>query len=70
MAVYPWVVPYKRQGQKLEDFSNLKRWYEAVGARPAVRRALGVGKELRRPIEELSQEARDVLFGNKRRAQG
>ena len=36
MASYPWIVPHERQGQKLEDFPNVKRWYEAIKARPAV----------------------------------
>ncbi len=67
MAVYPWVVPHERQGQRIEDYPNLSRWYEDVGARPAVRRAMEVGEELRRPIEDLDEEARDVLFGSKRR---
>src|SRR5262249_16981901 len=39
MACYPWTVPYERQGQKLEDFPNLKRWFEAIKARPATVRA-------------------------------
>ena len=39
MAIYPWIVPYERQGQKLEDFPHLKRWFEAIRARPAVGRA-------------------------------
>ena len=39
MAIYPWIVPYERQGQKLEDFPHLKRWFEAIRARPAVERA-------------------------------
>ena len=67
MAVYPWVVPHERQGQRIEDYPNLSRWYEDVGARPAVRPAMEVGEELRRPIEDLDEEARDVLFGSKRR---
>ena len=67
MAVYPWVVPHERQGQSIEDYPNLRRWYESVGARPAVRRAMEVGEELMRPIEDLDEEARDVLFGSKRR---
>ena len=67
MAIYPWVASHERQGQKMEDFSNLARWYEGVGRRPAVRRAMEVGEELRRPIEDLDEEARDVLFGGKRR---
>jgi GST-like protein len=67
MAVYPWVMPHERQDQRIEDYPNLRRWYEGVGARPAVRRAMEVGEELRRPIEDLDEEARDVLFGSKRR---
>lgn len=70
MAVYPWVASHKRQGQKIEDFPNLRRWYEAMGKRPAVRRAMEVGEELRRPIEDLDEEARDVLFGGRRRTTG
>ena len=35
MASYPWIVPYERQGQKIEDFPNLKRWFETIKARPA-----------------------------------
>ncbi len=65
MAVYPWVVPYERQGQRIEDFPNLARWFEAVGARPAVQRALEVGEELRRPLEEMDEKIRETLFGNR-----
>src|SRR5215470_12451452 len=39
MAIYPWIVPYERQGQKLEDVPNVKRWFGAIKARPAVERA-------------------------------
>ena len=39
MACYPWIVPHDRQGQKLEDFPHVKRWFEAMGSRPAVIRA-------------------------------
>jgi GSH-dependent disulfide-bond oxidoreductase len=70
MAIYPWVASHKKQGQKIEDFPNLRRWYEAMGKRPAVRRAMEVGEELRRPIEDLDEEARDVLFGGRRRTTG
>ncbi len=65
MAIYPWTVPHEAQGQKMEDFPNLKRWYEDVGARPAVRRALEVGEELRRPLEGMDQKTRETLFGNR-----
>ena len=32
MASYPWIVPYANQGQDLNDFPNLKRWFEAIEA--------------------------------------
>ena len=48
MAAYPWVVPYERQSQKLEDFPNLKRWFETMQARPAVIRAYDKANEISR----------------------
>ncbi|GAB1541228.1 glutathione S-transferase N-terminal domain-containing protein [Scytonema sp. NUACC21] len=39
IACYPWIVPYKPQSQNLEDFPNLKRWFEAIKERPATIRA-------------------------------
>ena len=62
MAAYPWVVPYKNQGQDLEEFPNVKRWFEAMAARPAVERGLAVGKELRSSAP-MDEEAKKVLFG-------
>jgi len=70
MAIYPWVASHERQGQRIEDYSNLARWYEGMGEHPAVRRAMEVGEELRRPIEDLDEEARDMLFGGRRRTTG
>jgi GSH-dependent disulfide-bond oxidoreductase len=62
MASYPWVVPYERQGQKLEDFPNLKRWFEAIKARPATQRAYARAKEFQ-TIPANSPEAAKILFG-------
>ncbi len=39
MASFPWIVPHQRQGQSLDEFPNLKRWFNAIRARPAVVRA-------------------------------
>ena len=62
MAIYPWVVPYARQGQKLEDFPHLKRWFETIQARPAVQRAYQVAQEINeRPV--VSAASRSILFG-------
>ena len=62
MAVYPWIVPYERQGQKLEDFPHLKRWFEAMREREAVKRAYARAKEINTaPI--VSEESKKILFG-------
>jgi GSH-dependent disulfide-bond oxidoreductase len=62
MASYPWVVPYERQGQRLEDFPNLKRWFETIRDRPAVVRAYELAKKINvQPT--VSEESKSVLFG-------
>ena len=64
MASYPWIVPYERQGQNLADFPHLKRWFEAIKARPAVVKAyewtpkINPGQGGIRTAEE-----RAILFG-------
>jgi GSH-dependent disulfide-bond oxidoreductase len=63
MAAYPWIVPYKNQGQRLEDFPHLKRWFETVQARPAVIRAYDKAKEINTQPSVLTEESRRVLFG-------
>ena len=40
IAVFPWTMRYEWQGIALDEFPNVKRWYEAVDARPGVQRGL------------------------------
>jgi len=62
MACYPWIVPYEKQGQNLDDFPHLKRWFETIGARPATARAYAKAMEINQtPIPE-DEEARKILF--------
>lgn len=63
MAAYPWIVPYRNQGQKLTDFPHLERWFRAIEARPATRRAYAVGDQYRRRDATVDEEAKKVLFG-------
>jgi len=68
MASIGWVIPHERQGQDLDDFPNLKRWYETLMARPAVIKAIAVGKEERdRSNLATDTEAQKVLFGQRAR---
>jgi GST-like protein len=63
MACYPWIVPHERQGQRLEDFPNLKRWFEAIKARPATIAAYEKAKAISNSEGTMSEEAKKVLFG-------
>jgi GSH-dependent disulfide-bond oxidoreductase len=47
MATYPWVRPYKSQGQDIDQFPHLKAWFERIHARPATARAVKVGEDIR-----------------------
>jgi GSH-dependent disulfide-bond oxidoreductase len=62
MASYPWIVPYERQQQNLEDFPHLKRWFETMAARPAVQRAYAVAKRVNEN-PTVTKEAQALLFG-------
>ncbi len=42
IATYPWVARYDWHRTDLNDFPNVKRWYDAIGARPAVQRGMAV----------------------------
>ncbi|MBS9719919.1 glutathione S-transferase N-terminal domain-containing protein [Tianweitania sp. BSSL-BM11] len=66
MACVGWIKPYKNQGQDLNDFPNLKRWFEAVTARPAVERGLAVAIEARSNLAD-DKEAQKIMFNQKAR---
>ena len=62
MACYPWINSYERQKQDLDDFPNLKAWYERIQTRPATQRAYEMGESLgRKP--NFTAEEKAKLFG-------
>ena len=66
MLCWPWVIGYERQGQDLNDFPHLKRWFETIEKRPAVEKGRHVGWEWRRQ-GQMSEEEKKVLFGQRAR---
>ena len=61
MAIFPWVRTHKAQQVDLQKFPHIERWYNALFERPAVKRGLDLGKELRAPA--MTDDARKALFG-------
>ncbi len=64
IAVFPWLRSHERKGQDLNDFPHVKRWFEAIAARPAVEAGVEVLADRRRtgPIDAA---AREIMFGAK-----
>ncbi|MBD2441531.1 glutathione binding-like protein [Nostoc sp. FACHB-110] len=61
IAAYPWVVPHESQGQNLEDFPNIKRWFETIKARPATIRAYKKAEAFKNQALDI-EKSRNLLF--------
>ena len=64
MAAYPWIVPHEKQGQSLDDFPNLKRWFHHIAERPATQRAYAVAESINTQ-PTVDEQSRNVLFGQR-----
>lgn len=66
MAAYPWIVPHQTQQQNLDDFPQVKRWFETIQARPAVQAAYAKATTVSTE-NTMTEEAKTILFGQGRR---
>ncbi len=62
MAIFPWCRLHERQGQRIEDFPNVERWFARVAARPAVAKDMA---RLEDKAGEFTEESWSNLFGAK-----
>jgi GST-like protein len=63
MACYPWIAPHADQGQDLDDYPHLKRWFETLRTRPAIVRAYAAGEPYVRRGPDFTALEREILFG-------
>jgi GST-like protein len=61
IATFPWTRSWKNQGIELDDFPNVKRWFDEIAARPAVVRGVEVLASVRKEL--TGDKEREVLFG-------
>ena len=61
MAIFPWTRRWDKQGMDLADYPHFKRWFEMIGKRPAVKRAVEILTNLRKP--EMDKKDKEQLFG-------
>ncbi|MBN1958172.1 MAG: glutathione S-transferase N-terminal domain-containing protein [Desulfuromonadales bacterium] len=66
MAIYPWIVPHEKQGQKLEDSPHLLRWFQQIQQRPAVIRAYAKGQQINTQ-PSVDERSKAILFGQDRK---
>jgi GSH-dependent disulfide-bond oxidoreductase len=69
MISWPWVLIAKPLGQSLEEFPRVSLWRDRIKSRPAVRRGVDLGKDMRRSGPH-TEEAGKVLFGQTARSLG
>ena len=61
IATFPWTRSWKNQGIELDEFPNVKRWFDEISARPAVVRGVEVLASARKDL--TGDKQREVLFG-------
>jgi GSH-dependent disulfide-bond oxidoreductase len=61
IATFPWTRSWKNQGIELDEFPNVKRWFDEISARPAVIRGVEVLASARKEL--TGDKQREVLFG-------
>ena len=62
MASFPWVTAYKRYEVDLNKFENVRRWFDELKKRPAVRAGMDVGKESRSFGQKQNKESLKMMF--------
>jgi GST-like protein len=62
IATWPWLRRPERQGVDRADYPNVKRWFDAIAARPAVERGLSVFADKVRNAP-MDAKAKEILFG-------
>tara|TARA_Y100000748_G_C15438742_1_gene466270 strand:+ start:222 stop:941 length:720 start_codon:yes stop_codon:yes gene_type:complete len=63
MASFPWVTAYKRYEVDLDSFINVRRWFDEIKQRPAVRKGIDLGKAQRNFGKGMTKESLDNMFG-------
>jgi GST-like protein len=62
IASFPWVLPYRHLGNDLDKFANVRKWFDTLKVRPAVRKGVDLGRGWR-PARARDDEEQSVMFG-------
>jgi GST-like protein len=59
---FPWIRNPEQRKIDLNDYPNVKRWHDAIAARPAVQRGVAVLAENQRK-GQMTDAEREIMFG-------
>ena len=62
IITFPWIRNPERRNIDLDDYPNVKRWHDAMAARPAVQRGVAVLAENQRK-GQMTDAEREIMFG-------
>jgi GST-like protein len=62
MASFPWVTAYKRYEVDLNKFIEVRRWFDTMKNRPAVRKGMDVGKNERTFGQKQTKKSLKMMF--------
>ena len=65
MACFPWIQTWKAQEIPIDEYPHLRRWYELLKSRPALRRGMVLGRDMLSNNSLQDPAAREILFGIK-----
>jgi len=63
MATFPWISPYKRFGHDMDAYPGVRRWFDRLKERPALRVGMDVGRADRTEPVKISERQRRMMFG-------
>jgi GST-like protein len=70
IATFPWTRQHDMQGASFDKHPNLKRWFETIAARPAVKKAVDLVGKITSNRETASDDEKDRFFNRGRYARG
>jgi GSH-dependent disulfide-bond oxidoreductase len=62
IATFPWTRNHEMQNVKLDEHPNIKRWFNAIAERPAVKAALTKIGAIKSNRDNASEEQKDRFF--------
>ena len=63
MATFPWTRAHEQHGAKMNEKPNLKRWFDELSARPAVKAMIAKQADIKSSRETATDDNKDRFFG-------